>query len=155
MQHSKQIIVVSFFTIIMGIFIIDILYFPEGLINRAARSKEFVLYLALANIFAINVFVRWLKSSNRIYLKNTTSRISNKPPQLAKYLVYLLVPRKNREAILGDLSEDFQEVRKKFGLRKAKFHYWFQVIRSIPSFIGASVIKLLVTSISKAFKASN
>ena len=77
------------------------------------------------------------------------------PPKIAEYLIYLLIPRKNREVMLGDLEEDFQEVRKKFGLRKAKFHYWFQVLRSIPPLISSSVLKMVVASITKALKTSN
>ncbi|MGZ8237039.1 MAG: permease prefix domain 2-containing transporter [Methylobacter sp.] len=79
----------------------------------------------------------------------------NKPPKAAEYLIYLLIPRKNREAMLGDLQEDFHEVCEKFGLRKAKFHYWFQVLRSIPPLIGSSVIKFIVASVTRAFKTTN
>lgn len=90
-----------------------------------------------------------------VYFGKEITRKSNKPPKLAEYLVYFLVPRKNRDAFLGDLDEDFQEIRKKFGLRKAKFHYWFQVLRSIPPLIGESALKMVVASITKALKTSN
>lgn len=86
---------------------------------------------------------------------NKGQAVLNRPPKTAEYLIYLLISRKNREVMLGDLEEDFQEVRKKFGLRKAKFHYWFQVLRSIPPLIGASVIKMVVASITKALKTTN
>jgi len=69
---------------------------------------------------------------------------SETPPQFAKYLIYLLIPRNNREAILGDLEEDFHEVKREFGLRKAKFHYRVQVLRSIWPMIKGIVENILI-----------
>jgi len=72
------------------------------------------------------------------------SAASETPPQFAKYLIYLLIPRNNREAILGDLEEDFHEVKREFGLRKAKFHYRVQVLRSIWPMIKGIVGNILI-----------
>lgn len=81
--------------------------------------------------------------------------VSSTPPKNAEYLIYLLIPKKNREVMLGDLEEDFYIVCEKFGPLKAKFHYWFQVLRSIPPLIGASALKILMASITKAFRTTN
>lgn len=74
------------------------------------------------------------------------------PPQYAEYLIYLLIPKNNREAVLGDLEEDFHAVNKKFGLRKAQFLYWFEVIRSIWPFVVGATEKLI--KIIKFFQAA-
>lgn len=69
------------------------------------------------------------------------------PPQLAKFIIYLLIPKNNREAILGDLEEDFHKAHREFGLSKAKFLYCAQVLRSIWPIIGGAVSKLIKSSI--------
>jgi hypothetical protein len=71
------------------------------------------------------------------------------PPKLAEYLIYLFFPRKDREAILGDLEEDFHEVHKKFGLRQARLQYWAQVFRSLWPIIRALIANIIVLSLKK------
>ena len=57
------------------------------------------------------------------------------PPKLATLLV-LLIPKKNREHILGDLDEEYRTVLvPRYGLRTAKLWYWWQV--------GISVLQLV------------
>ncbi|MGY6277843.1 permease prefix domain 2-containing transporter [Methylomonas sp. MgM2] len=65
------------------------------------------------------------------------------PPSWAQYLLYLFIPRKNREALLGDLEEDYREVYRKFGKNKAIFFYWSQALRSIWPLLCASALKLI------------
>jgi hypothetical protein len=87
-----------------------------------------------------------------VFNKETTKALppSNTPPKTAEYLLYLIVPRKNRDALLGDLQEDFNEVQAKFGLKHAKIHYWVQTLRSIPPLLTAS----LIGSVVKYFKST-
>lgn len=51
---------------------------------------------------------------------------NDQPPELGQYLLWYL-PRKDREAIEGDLEEEFREVHDRFGRRKAVAWYYFQV----------------------------
>jgi hypothetical protein len=71
------------------------------------------------------------------------------PPQLAKFIIYVLIPRNNREAILGDLEEEFYETHKEFGLLKAKINYCVQVLRSIWPIVGGIITKLVISSIKR------
>lgn len=71
------------------------------------------------------------------------------PPKLAEYIIYLFIPRNSRDAILGDLEEDFNEVSKKFGLWHARLHYWVQVLRCIWPLIHSLGGKLIMLSIQK------
>ncbi|MCQ8118212.1 permease prefix domain 2-containing transporter [Methylomonas rosea] len=75
-----------------------------------------------------------------VFRKNSESFA--KPPKIAEYILYLFIPKANRNAILGDLEEDYREVYKKFGLKKAQFFYWWQLIISIWPFISAGILKL-------------
>lgn len=72
-----------------------------------------------------------------------------KPPKSAEFLIYIFVKRQDREVILGDLEEDFHEVRHKFGKRYASFQYWCQVLRSIWPFMGTLFKNLVLTAIDR------
>lgn len=52
------------------------------------------------------------------------------PPANAELLLRFLLPLSVRDQLIGDLTEEFQEVTK-FGYRKAVCWYWFQALRSI------------------------
>ncbi len=65
------------------------------------------------------------------------------PPKIAEYLLFLFIPKQNRNAVLGDLEEDYHLAFEKYGLKKAQFFYWWQVVRSIWPLISAVVLKLI------------
>ncbi len=67
----------------------------------------------------------------------------NLPPKFAEFLLYVFLKKNDREAILGDLAEDFNVVQSKFGFRYAQFNYWFQVLRSIGPIAIAAIGKLI------------
>jgi hypothetical protein len=62
------------------------------------------------------------------------------PPEAAEYLLYLFLSREDREAMFGDLEEEYRtELLPKFGVRGAQFWYWCKVCRSIvPVLCGAA-----------------
>ena len=64
------------------------------------------------------------------FSQKSRSEICN-PPRLAKF-VLLLVPKKNREHLLGDLDEEFRTILvPEYGPRKARLWYWWHVTISI------------------------
>lgn len=65
------------------------------------------------------------------------------PPQSAKFILYLLIPKINRDGMLGDLEEEYWDVYKEFGVGKARFFYWWQVFKSVWPLVSASVVKLI------------
>lgn len=78
---------------------------------------------------------------------------STAPPQYAKYLIYLFISKRNREALLGDLEEEFHEAVKIFGPRKAQFLYWTHVFRSLlPLILGAAENLIKVIKFFQAAK---
>jgi hypothetical protein len=66
---------------------------------------------------------------------------NRRPPKFAEYLLYPLLPKKDRDPLLGDLEEEYQDIRRQFGARRAGFWYYWQV--------GASIGPLLVRAINK------
>lgn len=73
-----------------------------------------------------------IAEQNTDLLDDPAKQASVKPPSLAEKTLYLLLHKRHREHIPGDLEEEFQTfILPKFGLRYAKRWYWFQVIRTI------------------------
>ena len=61
----------------------------------------------------------------------------------ATFLLYLFMAPQNWDALVGDLEERYNFIRKKFGARRANFWYWVQVITSLSPIIWAATKKLL------------
>lgn len=65
------------------------------------------------------------------------------PPAHAKFLL-LLIPRKHREHLLGDLEEEYRlTVLPEYGPFKAKAWYWWQVVISIGVLMAARAAKII------------
>lgn len=59
------------------------------------------------------------------------SQAPDAPPRAAKFML-LLIPKKYRENIVGDLEEEYRtQVLPEFGPRKAAIWYWTQVLCSL------------------------
>ena len=52
------------------------------------------------------------------------------PPHWAEFLLLVLLPKSQREALPGDLAEEFHRIKTALA-SKARFWYWSQAIRSI------------------------
>jgi hypothetical protein len=57
--------------------------------------------------------------------------VNSEPPKSAEYLAYLVLPKYDREILLGDLTEEYPSVVAKFGQREAQFYFYKQVVWSI------------------------
>jgi len=65
------------------------------------------------------------------------------PPPTLEFFFYLFLDAKNCDALVGDLEERYKFIRKKFGVRRATFWYWVQVITSLSPIIWAATKHLL------------
>jgi len=61
------------------------------------------------------------------------------PPAVASWLLETVVPERNREAVLGDLIEEFTIRTESDRPRAASLWYWEQVCRSIPRMLWTSM----------------
>jgi len=59
--------------------------------------------------------------------------MNNLPPKIAKGLFDILLPKKEREFLMGDLEYLFQEKNQKRGRVYSAIWYWFQIFILIPS----------------------
>ena len=79
--------------------------------------------------------------------------IAEPQPKYGERILYLLLSRKNREYVLGDLEEEYSDIVAKFGPGFARVWYRKQVLASITPMIGQRIVGLLkVISLVKAFE---
>jgi hypothetical protein len=61
------------------------------------------------------------------------------PPTAAKFIL-LLIPKRHREHIIGDLEEEYTTIMlPEYGARKAQIWYWWQVAISIVPLLWAQI----------------
>jgi hypothetical protein len=67
-----------------------------------------------------------------------------RPPLTGEKFMYLFLPKKDREALLGDLEEEYRSIiLPKFGPRFARIWYWKQVLTSILPIVRCRIVALL------------
>ena len=65
----------------------------------------------------------------------------SKPPIVAEYLLYLVLPRERRDVVPGDLEEEYLTIiGPKFGVRLAQLWYWKQASGSTAPFIWSGCL---------------
>ncbi len=62
------------------------------------------------------------------------------PPRLAKWILLRMSRYEDDFLCVGDLDEEYKEIFQEAGYRKARFWYWIQVLRSIPSYLRISIL---------------
>lgn len=69
-----------------------------------------------------------------LMLENHSAHITIlQPPRLGERILSLFLDQEDKEAVIGDFEEGFYLVASKFGLRKARRWYWFEIVRSTPA----------------------
>lgn len=69
---------------------------------------------------------------------------SKRPPAKAEKALLLILSKDEREAILGDLAEEYMEIQVKFGASFAKVWYWKQVFTSAAPILRKAIKWLLI-----------
>lgn len=122
--------------------------------NKKAKVRELILYVErrgriddLTQAYLLLRPEKWNYETK--YDKYTSEQniplYSNiSPPKLAEYLLwYLPIDRKTREAIIGDIEEEFFLLCTNFDWRKATIWYYYQVGASFWPIIGTKIRKLI------------
>jgi hypothetical protein len=64
-----------------------------------------------------------------------------RPPRMALWLVEQIAAPDQREAVLGDLQEEFAALSTRTGITAARRWFWWQSARTLVQLIGASIYK--------------
>lgn len=82
------------------------------------------------------------ETSHMLLYIHKEPRNFQEPPARANYLLFL-APRKYREHLIGDLEEEYRTVvLPRFGIKKARFWYWWQVIQSLLPILWSSAKRI-------------
>ena len=111
---------------------------PHPVVSTAAHlwdpAKQMILW---------NQLIRQLVLAFGGLVSGRTSDYPVAIPKLGEFILYLVLPKVDREHVPGDLEEEFRTtIVPKFGPAKARLWYWWQVIRSIVIFLFAAVQKV-------------
>jgi predicted DNA-binding WGR domain protein len=89
------------------------------------------------------------RTSNNRRSQKATLEGRDQPPKIAEYIISILIPSEYKEALLGDLAEEFNEATDKFGIYCAYLLYLYQVFRSAPYLLTARIRILFENLLSK------
>lgn len=97
---------------------------------------------ALAGLGAVALATRF-RSVDKILTKMEfaihSGKLDTSPPATAKFIL-LLVPKRNREHVIGDLEEEYRTILlPEYGVRKARNWYRWQVVMSIVPLLWAQM----------------
>jgi hypothetical protein len=93
-------------------------------------------------------FDQWYFASLTRFLLTVHGRRKRLDPrEPGFYLLYLFLPRKDREILVGDLEEEYSSIEERFGPRKARLWFYKQVIASLWPFVVAVGRKLVTWGI--------
>jgi hypothetical protein len=78
------------------------------------------------------------------------------PPSIAEWPVALIVPKRRSESMLGDLEERFHRHVETRGLRRARWLYWAEALRSIAPILSAKSKGLgLIAAIAEIWRRTH
>jgi hypothetical protein len=69
---------------------------------------------------------------------------SLRPPMTAEYILHLLLPKKDREACIGDLIEEYRDIYERFGKLRADFWFSTQVVLSTWPLLRRLILRIAI-----------
>jgi hypothetical protein len=103
--------------------------FGSGPFGSVAESAKVAFEAARATEAAVKAATELIRS---VELMRAVEQAPPPPPATAERLACYLLPKRQRETILGDLEEDYRTTfLPKFGPQEARRMYWSQFIRSV------------------------
>jgi hypothetical protein len=113
---------------------------PTALIQKYLESDQEDRQMATAIVFFFIVVAFVMHIDRQGKLGEAEHR---KPPMRAEFLLALIVPRAFRDAILGDMAEEFGRNYDRFGDRKACMLYWRDFVATAMQRLGCALKKFL------------
>ena len=118
------------------------------------RTRHFSLLHAVADLFGILFFAgvigivarftRLAADLRKLRAANNSGSSIISPPKDAKF-VLLMIPKRHREHMIGDLEEEYSSiVLPQYGVRYAQCWYWWHVAESFLPFLWAHVRRVMM-----------
>ena len=128
-RFSERLVSLPFVLVVIVLDFINVKFFPSASVFSPFGGLCF-------GLSAFNVICAWRSASKvegqATAAKTTGDQIwSGALPKPGAFLLTLLLPKKARCPLLGDLAEEYQEVREQFGERPADLWFYKQVLTSL------------------------
>ena len=105
--------------------------FPGSPDKTAEAKAKKIFYL---------VFLLWLLGFLSSREKSALSPA--RPPFNAEYLLYLFLGKEEREAVIGDLLEEYSEILERFNKRRADIWFYKQVGGSLLPLLRRTILRI-------------
>lgn len=113
--------------------------------NFEAKSKtpsdNLVSLSAIERSFALGL-IDLLRGTQNVVEQVRTSVADSRPPTRAEYVLYLVLGKQEREAVIGDLVEEYGCILQRFGKTKADICFCKQVIWSLWPFLRQAFVRI-------------
>jgi hypothetical protein len=116
--------------------------FWRSLLILPTLLNTFVEILSKLGIVALKAPSALILLRDVANLMERRAKARLQPPKHAAYLLYIFLPKKDRDPLLGDLEEDYHRLLKEFGPRRARTFYYTQVAWSIGPIIWRAIKKI-------------
>ena len=77
-----------------------------------------------------------------LYYRRSDAHARANPPAIAEWLIILIISKRRAESFLGDMEERFRRHVEARGLRRARWLYWAEVLKSILPILWAKARSL-------------
>jgi hypothetical protein len=126
-------------------------WFAAYLVTHGATTDELLIAAdSIRDKRKKALFIKHLQmqiGTRQELLPNESESSRNRPPRSAQFAL-LLIPRRNREHLVGDLEEEFRTVvLPQHGYFLARFWYFEQVALAIACYTRPTIKKLLGLSV--------
>ena len=91
---------------------------------------------------AVDTFEEFHRRFIDPYWANRINRSKTRPPFNAEYLLYLLLRKEEREFVIGDLIEGYDQVFQRFDKRHADIWFYKQVAGSIVPLLRLTLLRI-------------
>jgi hypothetical protein len=104
--------------------------------------KWFMVVALLLAAVSIGFFANKLSMAKKPQARRGRATKVDAPPESGDYLLYLLIPSRDRAVMAREMEETYLEILHKHGKRQAIFWYWTRVVGNIVACSYKPVLKI-------------
>lgn len=87
-------------------------------------------------------FVNWVLRAAAVTITPEDEKSSQRPPLNAEFVLYLLLRKEERDVVIGDLIECYDQILRRFDKRHADIWFYKQVIGSLFPLIRRALLRI-------------
>lgn len=117
----------------------DLAFLDEATLDEDVASPDPVIHPKSKELFGM-IFLLFIVGL--VFRPTGNDKSLPRPPLNAEYLLYFVLPRDDREVVIGDLLESYGRLLRRFSKRRADFWYYKEVVASMFPLAGRALLKI-------------